>query len=398
MNISLDFIKSFSGTLKKYKSLLPSASILLAALLLFVFTWLFGGKVNQQMQQSLSKASSVRSLMRDVPSKDEPTQINNYLDRLEKDRDAIKILTEQSSRRELLRYNVFPRPGDSSAQVYTQFGKKYRAKIEEQIQNLNASDAPSDAEIRAKAGKQTGSKTKKAGLAGDPRVNALCQSRAEEISVYANPSDFNWYQFWDQYDFKGQDQAIQDCWDSQVSYWIYEDVIETIRKMNGQTGSVQSLPVKRLLGIRFSGPVSIATAQRDIPNYVTESLPSNFLAASPTGRKGGEDVDVVHFAVSVLLEKDSLLPFLRELCTEKAHTYREDYQASGQEKQAVHNQISILQGNFAAIDKKSSDHELYRYGDTAVIRADLVCEYLFNRPAYDSIKPEPIKKRLGQSM
>jgi hypothetical protein len=286
---------------------------------------------------------------------------------------------------------------------------------------MNASDAPSDAEIRAKTGSSRGRTTGTNSLMGgyapsprtkalenDPMVDALCLTRAQEVSVYANPSDFIWYDFWQKYDFSGQDQGLQDCWDSQVAYWIYEDVVNTVKKVNGQTDNVLSAPVKRLLGVSFNGPVMVGVgsgtrsssekddADRDAPNYVTASLPSKFLASSPTGREGNEDVDVVHFAVSVLVENQHVLAFMKELCSEKPHTFREDFKAEGAEKESRHNQITVLQSELRIIEKKSEEHGLYRYGDKPVVWIDLVCEYLFNRVGYDSIKPDPIKERLEQ--
>jgi hypothetical protein len=162
------------------------------------------------------------------------------------------------------------------------------------------------------------------------------------------------------------------------------------------------------LGVSFNGPVMVGVgsgarsssagddADRDAPNYVTDSLPSNFLASSPTGREGNEDVDVVHFAVSVLVENQHVLAFMKELCSEKPHTFREDFMPDGQEKESRHNQITILQSELRIIDKESEEHALYRYGDEPVVWIDLVCEYLFNRAGYDSIKPDPVKERLEQ--
>ena len=37
-------------------------------------------------------------------------------------------------------------------------------------------------------------------------------------------------------------------------------------------------------------------------------------------------------------------------------------------------------------------HRLYRYGDDAVVRLDLICEYIFNKNGYEKIKPESVKK------
>ena len=421
MNISADFLKPVVSTLKKYASLVPSIGITLAALLLFLPTMLVGNKVKEEMKKSAQNASAIQSLSRDVPSKDEPEQIQTYMDKFQDELDEIQALASQGSQRELIRYNIFPEPKDTSSQVYTQYGKEYRQKVEDLIQGMNASDAPSDAEIRAKTGSSRGRTTAVNPLMGgyapsrrtkdienDPMVDALCLKRAQEVSVYANPSDFIWYDFWQKYDFSGQDQGLQDCWDSQVAYWIYEDVVNTVKKVNGQTDNVLSAPVKRLLGVSFNGPVMVGVgsgtrsssekddADRDAPNYVTTSLPSKFLASSPTGREGNEDIDVVHFAVSVLVENQHVLAFMKELCSEKPHTFREDFKAEGAEKESRHNQITVLQSELRIIEKKSEEHGLYRYGDKPVVWIDLVCEYLFNRVGYDSIKPDPIKERLEQ--
>jgi len=49
------------------------------------------------------------------------------------------------------------------------------------------------------------------------------------------------------------------------------------------------------------------------------------------------------------------------------------------------------------VERDAPDNANYRYGDEAVVRLDLICEYIFNRDGYDKIKPESIKVRLGQS-
>ena len=137
-------------------------------------------------------------------------------------------------------------------------------------------------------------------------------------------------------------------------------------------------------------------AGRDNPNYVSELLPGAFMQRPWTGRLGDADYDVVHFAVSVIIDNRYVLAFMRELCSEKEHTFREDFKADGNQVQSRHNQITILQNSIAVVDKDNPIHELYRYGNGAIMQLDMVCEYLLNRKGYDSIKPEPIKKILGQ--
>lgn len=422
MNISL---KPVSVFLKKYKTLLPSVLIAFAALFLFVPIVLIGGSVKKGMESSFNMARQVQSELSDVPTRDKAQQVKYYMDKLQEDASAIEQFALQSCKRDLITYDdiIFPKPVDSSAQVFQEFGRKFRTLTEEMLKTVKALDAPSESEIRAKMG----SNTLRTALGGrnpvqsaqaanqqDPVLEALCLSRAQEISVYAHPSAFVWYSFWEKYQFAGENQALQDCWDSQIAYWIYQDIIETIQKMNGTVSTVDKSVVKRLVGIRFSGPVtyeqdrtnmymmmetmsmSSETGGRDIPNYITPVLFSNFLDYSPTGRVSNEDVDIVHFAVSVLVDNRFVLSFLKELCSEKSHRYRLDFSASGElVENGRHNQITVLQCETTVIDPLSPEHRLYRYGKCAVMQLNLVCEYQFYRKSYDMIKPQPIQQRLS---
>ena len=115
-----------------------------------------------------------------------------------------------------------------------------------------------------------------------------------------------------------------------------------------------------------------------------------------TGRKGDGEIDVIHFCVSVIIDSKTLMPFMRELCSEKEHEYREGYAEDGAVSTYKHNQITILRSQIRSILKTSDAHSDYKYGNDAVIRLDLACEYIFNRDGYDQIKPEQIKQLLGQ--
>lgn len=436
ISLSMDFLKPVKNFFKKYTSLLPSIGITVVALLLFLPTMLVGKKVKTEMQGSIRSAGTVAGLLNDVPSRSEPQQVKQYMDRLQEEATQIETLAMESSIRDLISYDVFP-PKGTSAQLYIAFGKKYRSGIEALVDSMNALDAPNDAEIR----NQTGAGTRQAnqfdemprmavrntrtaaGTGTDPMIEALCLQRAQEISVYANPSAFPWYAFWESYDFAGQEKALVDCWDSQISYWICQDIAATISTMNAGSDKVSSSPVKRLMGISFSGPVEAAadmtmysrnrtTAAREKPNYITASpaaagtgmstgitagMQSNFVSASLTKRTGNEDIDVVHFAFSVLVDNRYVMAFMKELCSEKPHTYRVGFEENAPEKNAVHNQITILDTGISAVEKEAPEHELYRYGNGAVMRLDLECEYQFYRKGYDVIKPEPVKQVLGQS-
>ena len=197
---------------------------------------------------------------------------------------------------------------------------------------------------------------------------------------------------------------MKDCWHSQVAYWIYEDVVETIKAMNAGSDCVYTSPVKRLLGVSFKSPVDYVDTSRmlfvavtDEPGYVTDNSPGMLGVEPWTGRICDDDIDVVHFSVSVIVDSKAFMPFIKELCSEKEHKYREGYSTSGQERIYKHNQIAVLQSAIEPVDRTANEHEYYRYGDGAVVRLSLVCEYIFNRSAYDKIKPEPVKELLAQS-
>ena len=430
MSISMGFMKPITSFFKKYTALLPSIVITMVALLLFLPTMLVGRSVKEEMEDSVKLAGNVSQLSRKVPSQDTPGQIENYMNHFEEDAEKIETMAVESSMRELIYYNVFP-PKDTSTQLYVNFGEKYRIAIENLLDNMNALDAPSDAEIRNQTGgdsrdlrtTRTTRRTTRNDNEVDPMLDALCLKRSQEISVYANPSVFAWYDFWKEYEFLDEDQALEDCWDSQVAFWIYEDVVETIRKMNEGSQAVSSSPVKRLLGVSFTGPVEIETSRgsnarstqtvgfRDKPEYLLSaggqgamgggntpvSTASVFVSSSLTGRSGDKDVDVIHFAFSVLVDNRFVMAFMKELCSEKAHVFRAEFKEDGQEKSSSHNQITILNNDISVVDKQDPDHEFHRYGNGAVMRLDLVCEYQFYRKGYDVIKPKPVKELLGQT-
>lgn len=435
ISMSMDFLKPIKNFFRKYTALLPSIAITVVALLIFIPTMLVGRTIKQEVNKSVGLARQVSSLMSDVPSREEPQLVKRDMDRLEEEANKIETLARESSMRELISYDVFP-PKGTSSQLYVAFGKKYRSAVENMVSDMHALDAPSDAEISQVSGTRTTAAMDERGMLGrrgfgttttardtNPMIEALCLKRAQEILVYANPSAFPWYDFWESYEFAGQQQAQIDCWDSQVTFWICQDIAQTISTMNQGSARVSSSPVKRLMGVSFTGPVetgrsvntnyrATAAAGRERPNYIissqtggttgltgstTTGTQSNFVASSLTNRASDADVDIVHFAFSVLVDNHYVMAFMKELCSEKQHTYRVGFKEDGEEKKAVHNQITILDTKINAVEKSAPEHELYRYGNGAVMRVDLVCEYQFDRKGYDDIKPEPVKQALGQA-
>lgn len=402
--------------LKKYLVFLIPTAIVVTAVILFVPTILIGRSLKKDMQDSISRGSKIKSLIRKTPSKNQYKEEKLYQDQHANEAEAIAKSAGYSSRRALTSYDIFPEPKDTSQQIFIEFGRKFREAIDGPnglIKKMNALDAPSEIDIRKeterkggtlrKQSKKTTSQKKKKKGAGGAMRDAVCRRRAEEISVYANPRIFKWYDFWENYEFIGSETALKDCWYTQNSYWVYEDVVETIRMMNAGSDCVFTSPVKRLVGISLTGPIpelsergKISMDFGDVPGYVLTLEDEPVGVQTWTGRKCDGKIDVIHFSLSVIIDSKTVMPFMRELCSEKEHEYREGYQEDGAVSTHKHNQITILRSQIRTVVKNSEAHSDYKYGNDAVIRLDLACEYIFNRSGYDQIKPKPIKELLGQ--
>jgi hypothetical protein len=295
------------------------------------------------------------------------------------------------------------------------FGDNYRQGINDLLLAINANDCPTDAEL--KQGMVSASATSPGGRPGKSSSGAskpveetihdeICLSRAKSISVYANPSDLPGYAFWGEYtyDVKPED-AIADCWYYQLGYWVIEDVVSTIGSMNSGSTNVLTTPVKRLAGVSFkrAGDVrrgsSTSGGDRNSPGdplrvarpcYVGANM-SGSMTDSFTGRFSDNDIDVIHFNLSVVVSVKSVLPFMKDLCGIKQHKFKGFYDELPEAQTFAHNQITILQSQFYSVDRLDPFHSLYRYGQDAVVELRLVCEYVFNKSAYDVIKPAAIK-------
>ncbi len=404
---------------RRYLAFLAPIGIVIVTVVLFVPTLLTGRSISKDMESSIAQGRKITSMRKNTPPRAQADVEKLYQSEHKKDADEIVQLARRSTQRELINYGIFPKPKDTSQQVFVQFGVQYRTAIKELIKSMSALDAPSDIDIRKETetdgigtGRAIGGQFGRLGASRtigtkkgsrDVIVDAVCNKRAESVLVYANPNSFGWYGFWENYKYSGLDTAVKDCWHSQVAYWIYEDVVATINKMNAGYDCVYTSGVKRLVGVSFSRPVEyvdpikMVFAGSDEPDYVTDKSPGVLGVEPWTGRMCDDDIDVVHLCVSVIVDSKSFMSFIKELCSEKEHGYREGYSSSGPERIFKHNQITVLESKIEPVDRMATQHEYYRYGDSAVVQMSLICEYIFNRSGYDRIKPEPVKELLGQS-
>ena len=400
--------------LSAYSSLLVPVGIGLVAVFIFLFSGILGGKLIKQIEdESVSVGKQVRSGLKGTVSRNQWKVEQGYQQVHEADANHISLLGIQGTQRELLSYKIFPEPKETSTLIFDGFGKQFRKKIEAMISGINAVDCPSESELeRYLKGSDSDSSGRRRSRGSKlDEVNStikdvLCQTRAESASVYGNATDLSGYEYWVEYEYIGMEEAAAECWYWQLAYWIIEDVIDTIGSMNSGSGSVFTSPVKRILHVGFStsSPLSSRTSvkgkrksrskskseeniESDSPFYILsedEGLTNSF-----TGRLTNEEIDVVHFAFSVLISNKKVLRFMDELSSSRSHIFK-GFDGKGEEQTFKHNQITILKSNISSIDRDGKEHELYRYGDDAVVELFLVCEYVFNRKGYEAIMPKSV--------
>jgi hypothetical protein len=390
---------------KEYSSLLLPIVIAVVAGLLFIPSQLLSSRLKKQIaSESVSVGKKVNSLIANTFSRDQWKQEAQYQQAYAEDANQVSLWVKQTSQRELLSYKIFPEPKDVSTLIFEEFGQRFRNGVEKLIAGVNGHDCPSQAELERTVSSTQffGERGASAQSYSETGVNetirdALCRARAESSSVYISPTNLSGYEFWEKYGYTGIDEAVKDCWYWQLGYWIIGDVIDTIHAMNDGSTSVFTSPVKRLLGISFAAGVERGGRAEERrggkpPHYVL--TPADGLTESCTGRLSDNETDVFHFSISVVVDTKAVLPFMQQLCSVKQHRFKG---FSGKEPEQIfkHNQITILESSVGPIDRKSSLHGLYRYGDDNVVRLDLICEYIFNKEGYDAIKPPSIKGSSG---
>lgn len=404
--------------IKKYTSLLIPAGIALFGVIFIVLTVMFAGPLKEKMAKSARQGQTVDRLIGSAHSTKDVENETYYQNQLEDDSKKVEQLARQTTQRDLIAYDIFPEPDDSSVQIFSSFGKKYRIAIEGLLKKANARSAPTSNEISSELAKRGSSKktTKtrqrfkrvKRGDAFDLMKDAFLKKRAGEMSLYATAKIFDWYSFWeDQYSFVNEETAVKHCWYSQMAYWVYEDVVESVKSLNSGSSSVFNSDVKRLVGVNFtrnadylketnrksSGHSSLfsgSSTQGDVPEYILKAQEEGVFGFNPwTARICDDNIDVIHFSVAVIISADSVFSFIKELCSEKEHSFK-GYLKEQAPARFKRNQVSVLQYLQEPIDQTAIEHARYRYGDKAVVKLSLTCEYIFNRSGYDEIKPTSI--------
>jgi hypothetical protein len=389
------------GVLRPYSSLLWPGVIVIAGMLVLAAALLMGNSLKRKVnRESIPMAAQVKSLLDSAPALRQTEVERHYEDAYQRDANLISRLATQTTQRELLDYNIFPQPKDTSALLFTRFGNMFRRQVAKLIENVNGRDCPSEEELKVSmqraSGVRGGLGVEGVGSEESKIVDEICQARAKATSVYVNAADISGYDFWEQYEYSNLEQGVKDCWFWQVGYWIIEDVFSTVESMNAGSSNVNSSPVKRIMGVGFVVPDKLLMTGRsgktpqDKPKYVIK--PEDQLTESLTGRMSNDVIDVVHFSVVVVVNADAVIRFMEELCSEKEHQFA-GYQGEEPAKSFKHNQISILESSVMVVRPESVGHQYYRYGNLPAAEVELVCEYIFNKKGYEPIYPEALKEK-----
>jgi hypothetical protein len=429
--------------------LLVAVIIGLVSGLLFIPTQLMSSGLKERVrQESISKAGQTIKRLTEKPVS--PEQVQQEAERQKahaNDANEVALLAEQTTKRELLSYDIFPGPDPNagfSALVFQIFGQGFRNGIDQLLTRVGGRDCPTDAELqRGLENSASGARSSMRG--GFPMMDSarglssalyggydgyggsmmnvqrmiideMCQDRAKSISVYVNPLDISGYEYWANYTYDvNMVDAVKDCWYHQLAYWVIGDVFDTIGAMNSGHESVLTAPVKRFLRITFTMGLKRAGAsggrfrgfrsrtatpgqkreEADRPPYVLST--SDGLTESCTGRYSQKegDIDVIHFNAAFVVGAKEVLPFMKELCSAKQHQFKGYPDANEPPQTFKHNQITILESSMKSAGLNDMSHRYYRYGQDNVVELNLICEYIFNKKGYEKIVPESVKKTLA---
>ena len=391
------------GFLRPYAVLLWPVVLTLAGVLVLVAAIVLGRNFRSKVEkESIPMASQVKTLSNSAIPLGQVEAEKRYQEQYQHDANLIERLSEQSTERELLAYGIFPQPNDTSPMLFTGFGSSFRNHIDSLLVKVGARDCPTEKELSASAEKLSpGLRISSRGVGGplgssqnDKIIDEICQSRAKQATVYANADDIGGYDFWDEYRYSTMEDGVKDCWSWQLGYWIIEDVFETVQTLNAKSSGVFTSPVKRIMAIGFTSSDKLLnvtlkgknrTASQEKPKYVTKL--QELLAEPCTGRLSNDRVDVVQFSIVVVLDSDAIMSFMKELCTAKSHRYS-GWTGDKQPQVFKHNNITILESKIMPVELDNKIHNRYRYGDRgATVEAYFVCEYVFNKKAYQQIYP-----------
>ncbi len=386
----------------------------------------------KELESLAQRCKSVDSLSNQIIPENVLEQMKKNAELANNDKKDVLNLAKETTSRILLSKNVFPQPrGENTRVFYREFGDRYVSFLERLLAEVNAGDKPSEVEEN-KTRQEYEQNVKNDAGGGDmgmlgrgtgpTQVENLLgnfrRERANSIGLYANFYSFCAYDYWRNWNSGDRNIMLEDSWYTQVAAWIQEDVILSIKEVNGQSQSVPTSPVKRLMEIAFNGKevksettAAGAAAQGTaagnvLPGYVLRTGSGSSGSSSGgggttltgtitepwTGQASNDLIDVVQFRVAVVIDSAYIQDFMSALQSKKFSLDPD----TGQMRN-LRDQITILQMHMAPLDLDAEMQEGYYYGSGAISLLRLVCEYYFFKSGYQDWMPEPVQAVFEES-
>jgi hypothetical protein len=408
------------------------------------FAHWYGSKMREVNSKELSKVQSVYNKI----GASKKRLVNNNIKEINiqhkalvtKDTLALKSKALATSSRNVLYKDVFPKPkGEHVTPKYNGFGKAYRAAVDNLLNDMSAGQTLTKAEIdniianyqsssvatldssRSKRsafdgfGGVGGRSRNRGGVGGEQEAQLIeekCRQRAEQFAVYATPESFCGYKYWEEIGSSADSKGlIVDSWGTQLAYWISQDVVSTIKKVNALVDgtTVQHAAVKRLIEISFGGlpftapegsvikkndaPGVVASAEdprmSDAENFLPgkviieegEIEPLDSMVESWTARMGDNLTDVYHFEVAVIIDNTRINDFCNMLQGEH----------SDNDGKHQRSQMTILQFTVANLQAEEEKAAGYYYGVSSNSVLRIIGEYVFFKEGYEKQIPIVMK-------
>jgi hypothetical protein len=99
-------------------------------------------------RESVPMGDQIREMLKKLPAAGQAEVERQYQDAYRQDANLIKLLSVESAQRELLSYDIFPQPKDSSTLLFTRFGARFRQGVEGLIAKVRGGDCPGAEELK----------------------------------------------------------------------------------------------------------------------------------------------------------------------------------------------------------------------------------------------------------
>jgi hypothetical protein len=130
------------GFLRTYSMLLLPLVIILAAAGVFTAALLMGRSFRDKVaKQSIPLGREIKSRLGNVIPLGQVEVERHYQEKYLEDVNLIKRMAIQSTQRELLSYDIFPRPKETSTMLFSRFAERFCEQIEGMIRRMFAGAA-----------------------------------------------------------------------------------------------------------------------------------------------------------------------------------------------------------------------------------------------------------------